>query len=224
MKVTWLTILYAAAGICFIFADALFPESYTAIFTKALLMPLLLMLFLSMRDVPTGFRLLVALALVFSWIGDVALEFTAVSENFFLAGLGSFMLTQLLYVVIFAKNGKGTLRGVPLALSLLPVAVYGVALTAWLFPALGAMRVPVTFYAVVIHAMLALAVIRAHRRMDRSGWLVFAGAILFLLSDSLIAVSRFKHPFGASPVLIMVTYMTGQYLIIRGLMRQFQKT
>lgn len=223
MKVTWLMILYVAAGICFLLADALFPGTAAAITTKAALMPLLLLLFLSMKTIPPGIRRPVVLALVFSWIGDVALEFTSVSENFFLAGLGSFMLTQLLYVLVFAKSSEGSVRGVTLGLSLLPVVVYGVALMAWLFPTLGAMQIPVTAYAVVIHAMLALAVIRAHRRRDPSGRMVLAGAALFVLSDSMIAVSRFKIPFGASSVLIMVTYLAGQALIISGLMRPFRK-
>jgi len=223
MKVTWLTILYAAAGICFLLADALFPGTPAAITAKAALMPLLLMIFLSVKSIPPGIRLPVVLALVFSWIGDVALEFAGVSENFFLAGLGSFMLTQLLYVLVFAKSSEGPVRGGILALSLLPVVAYGITLMAWLFPVLGAMQVPVTAYAVVIHAMLALAVVRAHRRRDPSGRMVLVGAALFVLSDSMIAVSRFRHPFGASSVGIMVTYLAGQALIICGLMRPFRK-
>ena len=45
----------------------------------------------------------------------------------------------------------------------------------------------------------------------------FLGSILFIISDSLIAVRKFKRKFKGIGVVIVVTYITAQLLIISGL-------
>jgi uncharacterized membrane protein YhhN len=47
---------------------------------------------------------------------------------------------------------------------------------------------------------------------------VFVGALLFMLSDCLIAINKFMMPIGHAELCIMSTYMAGQFLIVRGLL------
>lgn len=220
MKKTWLTLAYFLTGFANILLDYLQPGSITGLITKSLLMPLLLVIYLLPHKPFKGIRILMVAALAFSWAGDIVLEFTGVHENFFLAGLVSFMITQVLYIFIFARTSDGPAKPFPLILSLTLVLFYGIGLVGWLYPGLGAMQIPVIGYAIVIHSMLAFAVIRALRTGRRENDYVLLGAILFVLSDSLIAVSRFGHPFGASSSLIMATYIIGQYLIATGIRKQ----
>jgi uncharacterized membrane protein YhhN len=45
---------------------------------------------------------------------------------------------------------------------------------------------------------------------------LFFGALLFLLSDSLIAENKFNSPVPNARIIIMVTYIGGQFLIVKG--------
>jgi uncharacterized membrane protein YhhN len=42
------------------------------------------------------------------------------------------------------------------------------------------------------------------------------GAVLFIASDAMIAISTFRHPFPYSEPLIWITYYLAQFLILRG--------
>ena len=54
--------------------------------------------------------------------------------------------------------------------------------------------------------------------------LVALGAILFAISDGLIAVNKFAFPIPAERILVMSIYMTAQYLIVQGLIQHMEKT
>ena len=141
---------------------------------------------------------LVVTGLVLSVAGDVLL--LSREETAFLAGLVSFLLAHLAYVAAFAPISD---RPAP-ALALLGVVV--AAVLAWLWPHLGAMRLPVVAYCAVIGAMawLALGVPSA---------LVRAGALLFFASDLFVARGRFVHPGKENQLLGWPLYYAGQFLI-----------
>jgi uncharacterized membrane protein YhhN len=82
------------------------------------------------------------------------------------------------------------------------------------------MKLPVTIYTLVILTMVCGAINRYGKVNFRSWLIVLIGAILFLFSDSGIAISKFLHPFCGSQVLIMSTYVTAQYLIVMGYLWQ----
>jgi uncharacterized membrane protein YhhN len=73
------------------------------------------------------------------------------------------------------------------------------------------MVIPVGFYILVISTMLWRSYIQRNAT-GISKW-AFIGAILFTISDSLIAISTFYRPFMLSSLFIMVTYWIGQFLI-----------
>ena len=73
-------------------------------FTKPFLMPLLLFLLYRIADnYVTLPRLLLAGALIFSWIGDLLL-LNDTEQLFFLGGLGSFLVAQVLFSVALYKS------------------------------------------------------------------------------------------------------------------------
>ena len=91
----------------------------------------------------------------------------------------------------------------------------------YLAPGLGSMKLPVIVYAIVIHGMLAAALNRRLKVNRQSYWLVFSGAALFILSDSMIALNRFSFSFNMARIFIMSTYVLAQYLIAVGCLKQF---
>ena len=218
------TILYFATGIVFIALETI-GVAWISIAVKSLVIPLLIWLYLRfVRGHWNRFHSMIIIALIFSWIGDITLQLTQFQESFFLVGLGSFLITQLIYMVaFFITPGKNTLFFKKSYL-LIPVALYGWGILCLLSEGLGDMKLPVTIYTVVILGML-LAAINREKKVNRQSYiLVFAGAILFVLSDSMIAINKFSQPFELARIAILSSYFTAQYLIALGCARQFNLT
>lgn len=215
------SILYFAVGIAFIALETI-GVAWISIAVKSLILPLLIWLYLRFIGGKVNrFHSLILIALVFSWIGDITLQLTQFHESFFLVGLGSFLITQLIYLVAFIITpGKNSLFFRKIYL-LVPVALYGWGILCLLSEGLGDMKLPVTIYTVVILGMLLAAANREKKVNRQSFLLVLAGAILFVLSDSLIAINKFAQPFELARIAIMSSYITAQYLIVIGCARQF---
>lgn len=174
---------------------------------KPLTTVLIILLALSGDNPPTSFyRWAVVAGLLFSLAGDV---FLMVPGDRFLAGLVSFLVAHLCYIAAFG-NPVGFYAGW-LALGVL-VGV-GTAVYAYLWPGLGKMRVPTIFYILSIIAMAWQAFGLWQQTGTRGAALALAGALLFMVSDSVLAVNRFRRPFTAAQAVIMSTYFAAQWLI-----------
>jgi len=162
----------------------------------------------------------VLLAFFFSWLGDNFLMFSEKSEAFFFAGVGGFFFAQLTYIYTFyrfsEKGGKGYLQRRPwMALIFL---AYLTGILFLLFPGLEGMMKPIILvYALSLIGMSMMALNRKERVGRSSFLLVFIGSLLFLLSDSMIALNKFYAEFWLAGFWIMLTYIAAQYLIMRGL-------
>jgi uncharacterized membrane protein YhhN len=151
----------------------------------------------------------VAVGLVFSLGGDVALMLR--TERWFLIGLVLFLLAHVVYSVTFTVSNGFQSEDLISAVVLLVLAV---AVYLYLQPGLGAMQGPVIFYIVVICFMVNRAVSAFYGQAFSStqAWLLTVGAILFWLSDLMLAINRFHHPFKAEPTSLFL-YYGGQLLI-----------
>ena len=156
-----------------------------------------------------GYRWLVLAALAFSMAGDVWLLFP---ERFFVPGLASFLVAHVLYIGAFMPGGGW---GPSAWLALVPFALFGGAMLAYLWPRLGKDRAPVVVYLTVIVVMGWQAAVRAAAGTTPapSGALACAGAVLFMVSDGLLSIDRFAHPFGAAEAAVMATYYAAQTLL-----------
>ncbi|MCC7441850.1 MAG: lysoplasmalogenase [Bdellovibrionales bacterium] len=151
-----------------------------------------------------------AVGFLCSAAGDVFLHLDR--QALFVQGLASFLVAHLCYVLFFVRNRRRVsfARGL---LALIPIAVSGI-LTGILYPRLGALTVPVILYIGAITAMGVSSVFVGP-------WppLAYLGALVFTLSDSLIAWGKFVDPLpGALPV-ILVTYFLGNFGIGWGAQR-----
>lgn len=166
------------------------------------------------------FTIPVLLAFFFSWVGDNFLMFSVKNELFFFAGVGGFFCAQLTYIYIFTtfseKSGKGLLRKKPALI--IPFIAYVTGIYVILFPGLeGLMKPIILVYALSLIGMSMMALNRKGRVGQSSYRLVFFGSILFLISDSMIALNKFFMEFTLAGFWIMITYIAAQYLIMRGL-------
>lgn len=160
------------------------PDGIVADVSQIALMPALLWVLLTSTPNPKSYLVrLVGLALVLSWLGDTLPRFTRDgSELGFGLMLGSFLLAQLTYVVAFAPFvGRSIVRTKPALLAPYVLALGAViAVTA---PDAGAFFPAVVLYGLVIIAMAVLA--------TGIDLVATIGAILFVVSDGLIALSAF---------------------------------
>lgn len=184
--------------------------------SKPLLMPVLVLYFLfNVTGLQSPVRKWILLAIFFSWAGDVLLLFQEKMPDFFLFGLSAFLLAHVFYIIFFhqLRAGEGMKGRWGLAF---PVAIYYGVLIRVLSPYLGDMQMPVIIYGLVISFMLVLALHMLYSRNKEAGKWMAAGAVLFVLSDSLLAVNKFYQSFSPANMAIMLTYGAAQYLIAAG--------
>ena len=156
----------------------------------------------------------VGFGLGFSALGDVLLK---LPFQLFVFGLGAFLIAHLLYIVGFVLRSRALapVRAIPF------VAWCG-GMFLWMKPGLGEMLIPVALYVAVIGTMLWRAAALYHSDDPSTRW-VLAGAVIFAMSDSILAVNRFIEPFDAASYLIMVTYWGGQLCLALSTKPQWKK-
>ncbi len=195
-------------------------------FTKPLIVPVLLLWFRKGMKVPVNLSFIFAVfALLFSWFGDVAFMYAYRGEWYFLLGLAAFAVAQPLYFFSFKHaKGPGDWDDPPLSkhlLNVFPFAVFVIGFLWVLWPGLGGLKLPATVYASLIVMMALGAVYRNGRTNTKSFNQVSFGAILFVLSDSLLAIDKFCAPMVHAPVWVMGTYILAQWNIINGLQEHY---
>ena len=166
-------------------------------------------------DLPDGqLRWWYLAAIVASLAGDVFLmlpETAMDPEPAFVAGLGSFLVAHLLYVVGMIILGvSGGALAVGAAVALVVIATVGRRVVIGAKATDRRLFAPVMAYVAVIAVMIATSF--------GTGIVVgIVGALLFGLSDSVIGWTRFLRDFPHSRVLVMVTYHLGQVGLVLAL-------
>ena len=153
-----------------------------------------------------GYRLAILIGLVFSLAGDV---FLMLPRDRFLAGLASFLAAHLAYIAAFGAAGptSGNFQ------LLLPLGLVALILLRLLWPTLGKLRLPVVLYTGTIVVMVWRAWARSRSNPTPGTELAAAGAALFMLSDALLALNRFRRRHAGAQAAVQVTYVAAQALI-----------
>lgn len=193
--------------------------------SKPLLIALLLGWFLlQTRDNPHPSKRFFVAGLLFSSVGDILLMFVKIGgELFFLLGLGSFLFAHLSYISSFTKFPAFNTGAIWVRKWLIIpflIMLTGVLLMLW--DSLGAFLTPVVVYATVIVSMSAFAFNMKNRVLGNIFQMLFTGAVLFVISDLIIAMKKFKYPElseASSGLAIMATYLLGQFLLTLGMVK-----
>jgi uncharacterized membrane protein YhhN len=167
----------------------------------------------------TLYTSLILAGLVLSLVGDVLLIYQD-NARAFRGGLVAFLLAHVMYIAAFiylhvssleVRNGVGE-AAAALALALVAGVVY-----LYLGPGLGKMRLPVAAYIVVISIMVhrAIGIALVHPGPATQPALIVSGALLFYISDAILAVNRFRMDDQMPHYRLwnLSTYYTGQLLL-----------
>ena len=157
-------------------------------------------------------------ALIFSWLGDILLMFEPLNGNFFIFGLIAFLIAHVFYIFFFSIVRNETQVKLKAGLMIL-VAVYYSGLIYLLYNYLGEMKIPVLVYGIVISTMFLFAIHMLIIKNKGAGKLMMMGALLFVSSDSILAINKFYQPFEFAGFFTMLTYGFAQFLITLGAVR-----
>ena len=161
----------------------------------------------SWRTFKKNYALGIAIGLLFSVLGDIALLRPA---DYFLWGLVAFLFAHVAYLIAFTRDAKFPAR-VFISLLFLFVAA---ALYLFLSPGLSSiLKLPVAVYALLLASMAGQAMGRYAAMRSHAARLAAIGALLFMLSDALLAIDRFRAPLPRASLLILTPYFLGQWLI-----------
>ncbi len=195
-------ILFAGFAILYLALLPLYPYPGDAVLKVA---PILVLVWQATKFAPGPQRLLLLAALIFSGLGDVIL--TLSTPWAFPAGLGSFLIAQLVYAGLFFRSFTWQATRLFFLLVLLIHASYFATL---LMPRAGDLAFAISAYLAAI-SLMGIASI-----FYRYNYLVMLGAAIFIVSDTLIAVNKFLLPFAGADLAIMATYYLAQILIFQG--------
>lgn len=209
-----LTILFFVVAISDVIG-IIFNITWLQIVSKPLIILTLFVLYYFSAEQRNNWYLL---ALFFSFLGDV---FLLDKTGYFLLGIGSFLITQILFIkLIISQLGK--VRVLHIIITLLLFVVYFTVLIATIKENLTEFFIPVVIYGITISFFGMVSLLNYFINKSKRSVVLLIGAVLFIASDSMIALNKFHEPRIIYPVAIMITYIFAQYLIYR-FMRNLNK-
>lgn len=149
---------------------------------------------------------LAGLALLLCATGDVLLEIV------FVAGMAAFALGHIVYILCFVEWGRVlglNKRDYPAAGI---IVLASLILLGWFFPGMGELMIPALIYQAIITLMVCTGLV------VKAPMLARLGAVLFMVSDTLIAVGKFTD-IDVLPGSVWITYAGAQIMIAWGLSR-----
>ena len=194
---------------------------------KPMLMPLLALAFWQESIPKHPFKMILLVALFFSWIGDVTLLFQSHSPYYFILGLCAFLTVHVLYIWAMRPGLEYSLANrLRRIVTLFAILVLTILLVFYFEHEgneaySGVVRYAVPLYSSVL-ALMVLAAAHQGSGSERYSILIFSGALLFMFSDLFIALRAFSNALAflsasITSGIIMATYILAQFLIIRGM-------
>lgn len=194
-------------------AGLVFDYQTIAVGCKVALMPCLFLYAQSLK--PNNKKLYTAL--FFSWLGDLFL----IPEGtlFFILGIASFWGAQTQYIQLILNRLNTSLKEQfhleKLKSSASIYLLYLLLMLILLLPLMGPLKIPVAVYAFTLCMVGYLSVQYYNHANGKRGTLLILGALLFILSDSMIAFDAFYFDTPVFKSWIMITYIPAQFFIVK---------
>jgi alkylglycerol monooxygenase len=204
-----LTIAAALFGVAAIIAEILGAVELTYALKPLVILLVIGVALLSSRPPGPSYRWAIIAGLIFSLAGDVLLM---LPYDLFLFGLIAFAVAQVAYTAAFVTGGGYYSN----ARSAVPFLLFGVFMAAFLWSGLEAdgMLIPALAYLIIILVMAWQGFGHWRQTLETRSMLAFIGVLLFVASDSFLAVNRFVVDLGdLAPILVLGTYYPAQLLI-----------
>ena len=151
------------------------------------------------------YQRMILAGLIFSLAGDI---FLMLPKDRFIHGLLAFLIAHLFYI-----SGFISVLSILSVWPFIILGLFGASVFLYLLPGLGKRRLPVLVYMLVIVVMAGLAWGVWLEKGGKAALMAAAGSVLFIISDSVLAMMRFRGKFRFSTTLKVLTYLSAQFLI-----------
>ncbi len=142
--------------------------------------------------------------LIFSLLGDIFLMF---EQKYFVHGLIAFLITHIFYSIAFYPQAN-------LNLYVLPVIIgFSLMIYFLIYKNLNRYKLPVIIYMLFASVMVWMAVNNFLTFQTERSVFIVCGAILFILSDSVLALNKFGREVRFGEIFILGSYYAAQYFI-----------
>ena len=198
--------LFTLFALFYVFFLNVLDEQWYMLFKLIPMILLLVLAFTTTTNHTKRYKLLVSIGLVFCAIGDYTLQW-------FLVGLSSFLIGHIFYIFAFRLTNEAS---TPL-FTKIGLSVYGLVMAFWIAGSLFITNDYVMAVAVVAYICVILTM----------GWMSFrtgtiwaiVGALLFIASDSVLAVNKFTISVPFSHEIIMFTYYGAQLCFVMSIVK-----
>ncbi len=183
-----------------------------------IVLPLIGLVLSRFTKIKSSRKYLLLFALLSAWVGDIVLIFATKSNNLYLIGIFSFLIAQILYSALFLQFKKKHSNW--LWLTGIVCYSYGILLFLFFKPHLDeSLKTHVMVYMLIICTMLILSF---HIEKSVTQKLIALGAVLFILSDTLLANQMFYRKWMLGDQVLMILYGLAQMLITIGVIEHLE--
>lgn len=190
-----------------------------AVYIKPLLLPFLL--YPVYRAEYFGLKKVLLAALAFSWFGDVMQMLATRSEIYYIVGLLLVLVSHFFYIELFFryKGSEKPFRKPLFWIGTAAVLFYLKLILGYILPKADDFKIAVVVYGVTI-SLLLLTALWLFCASKRSGkYPIISGALFLATSDSLLAINKFGQPIAYANLIVVSTYLIGQYCMATGVIR-----
>lgn len=209
----FLNIITIITGVIAIFLDYNNYHEWFTIFKPLTTILILSIALINFKSAPKKFALLISIGFVFCMLGDIFL----LEQSGFLYGLVSFLIAHVLFSVGFISiDGFKKNPYVSIVLIVFILLIYW-----YLKDNLGTMKIPVLAYMLVISFMVWQGVSLYLWKSQKVYYFIALSVVLFLVSDTILAIDVFKFSFKEAPIYNLATYWAS-LLILANTFRLFK--
>ncbi len=173
---------------------------------KPLTLILILLIAVIFPAIESNYKIFIVFGLLFSLLGDIFLIYP---EQHFKKGLIAFLIGHICYIIAFTIS-----TGFHFTFWIfLPIVIVGMLYLRNILPYTARMKFPIIIYIIIILIMVWMAIERFNSFPILRTMIPVIGAVLFMISDAVLALNKFRKPFFSAELIILTTYFTAQWLL-----------
>ncbi len=181
-------------------------SKYQLLIFKPLTLILIISIVLFFPTIEQKYKLLILSGLLFSLLGDVFLIFP---KQHFKKGLIAFLVGHICYIVAFIVS-----TGIHYTVWIyLPIIIVGIIYLKNIVPYSGKTTLPLIIYVIIITIMGWMALEGLNSLRTTGALFAASGAVLFMISDSILAMNKFRKSFHSAELIILSTYFIAQWFL-----------
>jgi len=192
--------LMTVLGLYYIFFLETIHESFIMVFKLLPMILIILLAIISKAENIIPYKTLLILGLIFCAFGDYTLQW-------FVIGLLCFLIGHLFYIRAFLT---AKVTAAPLWMTICLI-IYGGFMLFWIGGSL--IQAEETILAIAVAVYMIVILVMGWSSFRAGSKFAFTGALLFIISDSILAIDHFLFPVEYSHQLIMLTYYSAQVFI-----------